>query len=312
MALAHEAEGVGTRERLLPGREARAGEGLVDRRVQTHVDAADGIGEQDEAEQPDLGVVIDRHAGEARDGVDERLAARERRFAVGFGVGHPALDEFEALLLLGGSVRGVDLAVADAGHVHVRVARDGDRRRGRSVVGNADQNDGVGVVGHLVAGAERVELVLRERVAVRVGPAVGAHEQDVDRTVGPVAEIEVRHRREVAAQRVDALPCHTRHQKRAGGEQCDGDPAGVGVPRCPRGAVAGRRSTPPVGAGGGAPRTRFRLARIGSPLRTALCPRSVRIARCPGPVTESVTIPRLTAGSPCSAQPATACHTLSL
>ena len=65
----------GPLSRLPAGRKVGAGKGFVHGVLQAHLDAAECIGDQREAEQADLGVVVDGDAGEVGDRLDQRLAA---------------------------------------------------------------------------------------------------------------------------------------------------------------------------------------------------------------------------------------------
>ena len=62
VALADEGQGVVAGHGARPGREARAGLLVVDRVLEADVDAADRLGELEEAEEVDLGVVVDGQA----------------------------------------------------------------------------------------------------------------------------------------------------------------------------------------------------------------------------------------------------------
>ena len=100
VALAHEAQRLRAVQ-LLPARgEVGARKRFVDSVFQADVDAAERVGDQREAEQADLGVVVDGDAGEVGDGLDQRLAtglggfaARPRR------VDAPVLDQLRSACL---------------------------------------------------------------------------------------------------------------------------------------------------------------------------------------------------------------------
>ena len=80
VALANEAECLRP-VKLLPARgEVGTRKRFVNRLFQADVDAAEGVGDQGEAEQPDFGVVVDGDAGQVGDGLDQRFAAGLSRF----------------------------------------------------------------------------------------------------------------------------------------------------------------------------------------------------------------------------------------
>ena len=184
VALPDEAQRLRAVQLLPAGREVGARKGFVHIVFQADVDAAERVGDQREAEQADLGVVVDGDAGQVGDGLDQRLAAR---FG-GFRLGHRRVDAlfFDQLLQLlevDRAVDAVDLHLPDAGRVDIGVARDRDGGGGLPVVGDADQDDRVGVGRLVVTGPQGGQFLLRERVAVRVGAAVHADQQDVDGAV---------------------------------------------------------------------------------------------------------------------------------
>ena len=75
VALPHEAQRLRAVQ-LLPARwEVGTRKRFVDSVFQADVDAAERVGDQREAEQADLGVVVDGDAGQVGDGLDQRLAA---------------------------------------------------------------------------------------------------------------------------------------------------------------------------------------------------------------------------------------------
>ena len=76
VALPDEAQCLRSVQLLPAGREVGARKWFVDSVFQADVDAAERVGDQREAEQADLGVVVDGDAGQVGDRLDERLAAR--------------------------------------------------------------------------------------------------------------------------------------------------------------------------------------------------------------------------------------------
>ena len=75
VALADEAQRLRAVELLRAGREVGTRKRFEHRLFEADVDAAEGVGDQREAEQSDLGVVVDGDAGQVGDGLDQRLAA---------------------------------------------------------------------------------------------------------------------------------------------------------------------------------------------------------------------------------------------
>lgn len=112
VALAHEAQRLRAAEPLRAGREVGTRKRFEHRLFEAHVDAAERVGDQREAEQADLGVVVDGDAGEVGDGLDQRLTTGLG--ALGRGVlGRVAgLDQAGALGLPGLTVDTVDLGLA--------------------------------------------------------------------------------------------------------------------------------------------------------------------------------------------------------
>ena len=128
--------------------------------------------------------MIDGDTGEIGHRFNESVATGLHRQGFSFRRIHtPVLDEFLHPLQLDLAVDAVDLRLVEARCVHIGVARDGDRGGRLSVVGNANQDDGVGVGHDIVAGVQLGQFVFGERVAVGVGPAVHADEHDVQRAV---------------------------------------------------------------------------------------------------------------------------------
>ena len=77
---------------LLPARrEVGARKRFVDGVFEADVDAAERVGDQGEAEQSDLGVVVDGDAGQLGDGLDQRLAAGLGGLRLGDGGVHALL-----------------------------------------------------------------------------------------------------------------------------------------------------------------------------------------------------------------------------
>ena len=181
----------------MTGRELRTRVGLIDGIVETHVHAADGVGEVDEAEQADFGVVVDGDAGDIGDTRDQSLPARLRGLLldvlfIRLSPGSRCFFlELLGLVVLRLPVDGVELHVAEV-RTAVDVGVTGNRYRGGrgAVVGHADQDDGVGAGGVLFTGPQHVDLGLGEFLAVGVGAGVDADQEDVGGTVLLVAEVE--------------------------------------------------------------------------------------------------------------------------
>src|SRR4029078_11363200 len=126
-------------------------------------DAAELLVAPVEAEQVDLDVVVDLHAGQLADRLDQLLPA-----AVRVGLGGAAV---------GGAVdvRRVELVLpAAARDGHPRVARERDRSGLPAVGRDVHQDHRVGRVGDLLGGGQLLEL---RRGGV--GPVVAADQQDV-------------------------------------------------------------------------------------------------------------------------------------
>jgi hypothetical protein len=148
--------------------------------VQAHLDAAQRLGEQVEAQQVHLGVVVDPQLGEILHGLHQRLAAGLIRIPLDrglVGVAFPALLRGDVGFR--DAVRRVDLCLPAPRHVDPRVTGNGDTRRLPALFGNPQHDDRVGVDAGLVLGAQRLEQPGRERVALRVRPRIAADEQDV-------------------------------------------------------------------------------------------------------------------------------------
>ena len=194
VALAHERERVGTGDRERAGGEAGPGQRLVDGVLQADVDPADGLRQVVEAEQVDLGVVVDGDAGEPLHRPDQRGPAGLRGLRVDPGAVPDALAD----QALGGQrlhrrIRRVDLVLAVAGDVDVAVARDREGDGGPAALGDVQQDDRVGVQHARVvaAGVQLLQHLLRQRVALRVGAAVDPDEQDVLRPAAAAAHDHV-------------------------------------------------------------------------------------------------------------------------
>ena len=185
VALPDEAQRLRAVQLLRAGGEVGARERFVDGVLEADVDAAEGVGDQREAEQADLGVVVDGDAGQVGDGLDQRLAARLRSPSARRRRGpRPAASTSSFIFSsLTWPKTPLIFVLPRSRRLDVGVARDRDRGRRLPVVRDADQDDRVGVGRDVVAGAQRGEFVGRQRVAVRVGPAVHADEQDVDGAV---------------------------------------------------------------------------------------------------------------------------------
>ena len=212
VALPDEAQRLRAVQLLPAGREVGARKRFVYGVFQADVDAAEGIGDQREAEQPDLGVVVDGDPGQVGDGLDQRLATGFGGLRLGLSRIHALLfDELLLLLHVDRAVDAVDLHLANARRLDVGVARNRDRGGGLPVVGDAHQDDGVGVGRHVVAGPQCGQLLRRQGIAVRVGAAVHADQQDVDRAV--LAAVAQRDRGDVVDagfERPDLAPRDTR------------------------------------------------------------------------------------------------------
>ena len=227
VALADEAQRLRAVQLLPAGRKVGPGKRFVDGLFQAYVHAAEGVGDQGEAKQADLGVVVDRDAGEVGDGLDQRLAAGLGGLRLGLGGVHAlVLDEFLHLVELHLAVDTVDLRLAEPGRLDIGVTRNRDSGRRLPVVGDAHQDDRVGVGRDVVAGVQRGQFLLRQRVAVRVRAAVHADQQDVDRAVLTAAaerggtEVE-----DPALEGPDLAPGHPGTQHHHDGEQRHHGPA---------------------------------------------------------------------------------------
>ena len=104
MSLSHEAQRVGAVECLFAGWEVGTRHRFVDWRVEADVDSADGVGEQDESEQTDFGVVVDGDAGQIRDRSDERFRPASVDFLSASLSDRPVVDQLQSLGFLGGTV----------------------------------------------------------------------------------------------------------------------------------------------------------------------------------------------------------------
>ena len=183
VALAHEAERLRAVEFLLAGREVGTRHRFEDRLFEADLDTAERVGDQRETEQPDLGVVVDGDPGEVGDGLDQGIAPGLGALRGGVLGGIAGLHQADPLGLPGCAVDAVDLGLAQAGSRDIGVPRNRDRGRRLPVVRDPNQDDGVGIGRFLVAGLQRGQFLGRQRVAVRVGAAVDADQQDVDRAV---------------------------------------------------------------------------------------------------------------------------------
>src|SRR5271165_7257318 len=144
MALADEAQRLWTVELLPARRKIGTRKWLVYGLFQAYVDAAEGVGDQREAQQPDLGVMVDGDAGEVGDRLDQRLAAGLGSLGLGLGGRDAGFDQADSLLFFGLTVDAVDFGLAQPGRGDVGVARNRDRRRGFPAVRDAHQDDRVG------------------------------------------------------------------------------------------------------------------------------------------------------------------------
>ena len=151
--------------------------------------------------------MVDGDAGEVGDRLDQGLAAGLGAARRGVGGRVAGLTRLARLASRGLAVDAVDLRLAQAGGRDVGVPRNRDRGGRLPVVGYPDQDDRVGVGGFLVAGPQRRQFLGRQRVAVRVGTAVEADQQDVDRAV--VAALAQRgrgHVEDAVLERPDVAP----------------------------------------------------------------------------------------------------------
>ena len=155
--------------------------------------------------------MVDRHPGEVSDGLDERLAAGLGGFWLCLRRVHALfLDQLLHLVELDLAVDTVDLRLVQARRLDVGVAGDRDRGGRLPVVGDAHQDDRVGVRRDVVAGVQRRQLVLGQRIAVRVGAAVHADQQNVDRAVLAAAAQRGRaHVEDAVLEGADLAPGHT-------------------------------------------------------------------------------------------------------
>ena len=127
VALADEAQRLRTVELLPAGREVRARKWFENRLFEAYIDPAEGVGDQCEAQQPDLGVMVDGDAGEIADSLDQRFTAGLGSLGCGLRGRDARFDQAHSLLFLGLAVDAVDLRLAQAGRGHVGVARNRDR-----------------------------------------------------------------------------------------------------------------------------------------------------------------------------------------
>ena len=160
MALADERQGVWAVEALAAGGEVRAGEFVVDGLVQAHINAADSIGEQNEAQQTNFGIAVDRDARQITDCTDEGLAASLLGlvFQLGF-VSEAGIKELSFFVRLVRPVDTVDFHVAEFVVMNVGVAGNGDRGGRGTIVGHADDHESVGVFVFLIARAQNLDFL---------------------------------------------------------------------------------------------------------------------------------------------------------
>ena len=178
-------------DRARAGGEAGAGELVVDRVLEAHVDPADGVGQRVEAHEVDLGVVVDGQPREVADRAHQLLATRLGGADVDLArVGDAGLHQPVRLVGLRARVRRIDLVAAEGpGDRDVAVARDREGHRAAAVVGHPHQDHRVGVDDAVRgAGADRAQRVVGQRLSLRVGAAVDPDQQDVGRAVRGVAD----------------------------------------------------------------------------------------------------------------------------
>ena len=128
VALADEAERLRAVELLPAGRKVGTRKRFEDRLFEADFDAAERVGDQREAEQSDLGVVVDGDAGEVGDRLDQRLTTGLGALLRGLGGGSPGPHEAGPLGLPGLAVDTVDLGLAQAGGLR-RTSRAEPRSR---------------------------------------------------------------------------------------------------------------------------------------------------------------------------------------
>jgi hypothetical protein len=183
--LAHEGERVRSRDDLLARREVRAGVLVLGRPVQADLDPADGLADLVEAQQVDLGVVVDGHPADVLDDLPGRAAGSRHGFGVDPGlVGDAVLAQLPG----GGELRQpegrVDLVLAQlAGKVHIGVARDRERLDLLLAVRDPEHDERVGEVVAVRPGPQFPQDLGRQRALLVVGPRVAADQQDVDGAV---------------------------------------------------------------------------------------------------------------------------------
>ena len=213
VALADEAQRLWTVELLPAGGKIGTRKRFVHRFFEAYIDTAQGVGDQREAQQPDLGVVVDSDTGEVGDRLDQRLTAGLGALPLGLVGRRAGFDQADPLLFLGLAIDAVDLGLAQPGRGNVGVAWDRDRGRRLPVVRDAHQDDGVGVGGGFVACPQGRQFLGAQRVAVGIGATVHTDQQDVDRPV--VATLTQRRREDVedaVLKRADFAPRHPGHE----------------------------------------------------------------------------------------------------
>ena len=191
--LADECQRIATGDRLRPGGEPGAGQLVVDGVVEADVDAADRGGEVVEAEQVDLGVVVDGQSGQVFHGPDQGAPAGLRGLGLHAGaIAHAIGPELLGDLRLRRGVRRIDLVPPVAGDVDVRVPWHGEADGGARALGHVQHHDRVGVQDPGVrTGPQLPEHLGRQRVALRIGAAVHPDQQDRLRAVVPAAGDDV-------------------------------------------------------------------------------------------------------------------------
>ena len=182
---------------MFSGLEVRTRIAVVDGIVQADSDSAQLGGQVVEADQVDLGEVVDGLTGKPVDGIEGGAPAGlttlllQRRL-----IGDALVDELVRLIGLGQAIGFFDLDVLVSGYA---LGRDpivaGDRERGDLVVrADVHEDQGVGVVtaGIRITGVQLAQDRLRQVVSVLIFPRVQTDEQHVHRAVAGLATFGLR------------------------------------------------------------------------------------------------------------------------